>query len=235
MPSFGGRAPFPFRFGGGKPALERHLESVAKQIGTSYDTTNTNGVVWVRVQAVARVIWSLWESSERLSFQWDPPRMSDFLGRWEAILALAVSPSDSLATRRARVGVKIALAGYGNARATYDTCVAYLGSTFVGIITNTSGNALVYTPTGWPVGTNEPPGSVTPPDWYSTIAHIDIATTQPSTMNDGSYYQTVASVLPALDAILPAWVTFDIIRDGPHGAGFYLDEDHNLDNERFDV
>ena len=235
MPSFGGLTPFPVRFGGGKPALETHVKSMLAQLGTALDTTDTNGLVYVRAQAYARVVWALWEQNQRLANQWDPSRMTDFLGRWENILRLPVSPSDSLSVRRARVAVSFSRVGEGNWNAVYSACKAYLGSTFVGIITTPSGSANIYTPTGWPMGTNEPAGSATPPDWYSTVAHIDIATTQPSTMGDDEFYATRASVIPALDAILPAWVTFSIIRDGAHGAGFFLDEAHNLDNERLRV
>jgi hypothetical protein len=69
--------------------------------------------------------------------------------------------------------------------------------------------------------------------WSSGVAHLAILTQQPATMDDGEYYSTRASVLSELDAILPAWMTFDVLRDGVSGAGFILDDAHNLDNERF--
>jgi len=232
MPTFGSYSPFPLRFGGGRPPLEHRVKSILAQLGTAY-TKDATGLVWIRAMALGRVIWELWESNKRLANQWDPVRMTDFLGRWEKILALPVSPTDSLATRRARVGLTMARAGYADRSTLYATCLAYLGSSvFLSIVTTSSADANVWTPSGWPMGQHGSPGTI--PDWLSTVSHIDVLTTQPSGMSDAEYYSTRASVKPALDAILPAWATFDIVRDGPHGAGFYLDEQANLDNQRFD-
>jgi hypothetical protein len=233
VPSFGAFSPFPFRFGGGKPPLEHRVNSVLAQLGTTY-TKDTTGIVWLRAMAWARVFWDVWETNQRLANQWDPRRMTDFLGRWEKILALPVGPDDSLSVRRARVGVAKARAGYANAAAIFSTSLAYLGaSVFVGIITSSSSTAVVWTPSGWPMGSH--PVLPTDPDWYSTVAYVAVKVQKPSTMDDGEFYTKVGSVLPALDAILPSWVTFDWYREDISGAsGFFLDDTHNLDDEAFD-
>jgi hypothetical protein len=235
MPSWGGFAGvFPIRFGGAVPPLRHRFNAVIGQLGSFYNTNpQAQGLVWLRAMALARALNDVWESNKRLSYQWDPLRMTDFLGRWEAIFSLPVSPSDSMPVRRARVAIAMGRSGYARNSDIYSVCLAYLGpSVFIGISTQSSATALVYTPTGWPVGTNEPLGSVSPPDWYSTISHIDILTQTPASMNEADWRQLVGSVKPELDAILPSWVTFDIIRDGPNGNGFFCDDPHNLDFER---
>jgi len=238
--TFGGYAPFPRRFGGRATRVKTITASLQTQLGKKYDTTDTTGLVFIRLNAMAREIAAAWGQNQRLANQWDAKRMTDFLPRWEKILGLYASPGDSPTARRARVGVQLALVGESTSQVIHDTCVAYLGPVFVSVVTTPSTSANVWTPTGWPMGqhpiTITLPGGRTvfyPGDWYSTVAHIDILTVQPATMGDAEYYSTRASVKSALDSILPSWVTFDIVRDGPHGIGFYLDEPHNLDNERF--
>lgn len=231
MPANGGLSPGFERGGGGRPPLQSIVDSISAQLGTAYNTDDHTGIVYIRVQALARCIWAAWEQNQRLANQWDPLRMTDFLSRWEKIFAVPPSPGDTLTARRARVGVAMARVGEANGRAVYDVCKAFLGTCFVSIVTTPSTTANVWTPTGWPMGTH--PSGATDPTWYSSVAHIDVMATQPATMPDDEYYRTVASVKPALDIILPSWVTFDVLRDGAGGLGFFLDDPHNLDNERF--
>lgn len=235
-------SPFPRRYGGGKPALKTIVDSLGAQLGTAYDTTstttNTSGeppLVYIRMQAVGRALWAAWEQNQRMAYQWDAQRMTDFLPRWEKIFGLYPLSTDSLATRRARVGIAMARVGAAAGGDVYAVCLAYLGPLLVSIVTSSSGasGTVVWTPKGWPVGTNQ--AKPTDPDWYSTVSYIAIKVQQPSTMLSDEFYATCASVMVALDAILPAWVTFTWIRQDIHpGAGFYLDE-LNLDNEAFDT
>lgn len=229
--TFGGGRPFPRRWGGAPSLTQTITKSLQAQLAPKYAVHDTTGLVFIRLNAMARVLAGAWAQNERLANQWDPSRMTDFLPRWERIFGLVPAPTDSLTLRRARVGARMALAGFGVFSAVYVLCQALLGSVFVSIVHTPSSSAQVWTPTGWPMG-NHPvaPGD---PDFSSSVAHILILTQQPATMGDAEYYATRASVLPELDTILPAWVTVDVGRDGPSGAGFILDDPHNLDNERF--
>lgn len=231
MPQFGGLAPFPRRYGGAKTRTQTIVKSLQSQLAPKYDTADTSGLVWLRINAMARVIAGAWAQNARLANQWTPSKMSDFLSRWEKILALTPSPNDSLTVRRARVGVAMARVGEAMEQVVRDTCAVYLGDTFVGIANTSSASAVVWTPSTWPVGNH--PSGISDPDWSSSTMHVVILTKQPSTMSDAEFFATAASVKPALDAILPSWVTFDVARDGSHGAGFYLDEPKNLNWERF--
>jgi len=228
MPAFGGMTPFPLRCGGGVPSLQRIIESLASQLGTAYDTEDTDGVVYLELMAEARCIQAMWSQNARMANQWQARRMTDFLPRWEKIYGLPVFPSDSLVDRRARVGVAQARVGRADGPAVYDVCTTTLGDAFVEIVHTDSSGAVVWTPTGWPMGSH---GSI---NWYSSVAHIAVKVMQPTSMDDAEFYDRTGALMVALDGILPAWVTFDWFRVSSLGDGFFLDDEHNLDNEAFD-
>lgn len=73
-------------------------------------------------------------------------------------------------------------------------------------------------------------------DWSSSTAYILILVQQPDTMTDDEFYKIVGDIDGLLEDILPVWVTFNWGRANSLGeAGFILDDEHNLDNEFFDV
>ena len=207
------------------------LNSINAQFGTAYDTTPTS-TVWARNMALARCIDAVWSASQRFANQYDPTRMTDFLPRWEAILGLYPSATDSDRVRRQRVATSIARIG---TTTTYqylvDTLKALLGTgVFLSVVHTPSASAVVVTPTGWPMGSHADPNRT----WYSTVAYAAIQVQQPAGMDDGTFYQAASSIYPVLDAILPAWVTYSWFRNASTGVqNFILDDPHNLDNEAF--
>ncbi len=227
MPIHGGLTPCALRMGGGTPPLKRIIESLASQLGTAYDADDTDGIVYLELLAEARCIQAVWSQNQRMANQWQGPKMTDFLARWERIYRLPVFPSDTLPMRRARVAAAQARNGRADAPAIVALCQTLLNDAFVSIVNTPSSTAVVWTPTGWPMGSH---GS---PNWYSSVAHVAIETVQPASMTDSEYYDRKGAVVAALDAILPAWVTFSVFRDGVDGIGFFLDRVHNLDNDRF--
>ncbi len=72
-------------------------------------------------------------------------------------------------------------------------------------------NAVIWTPTSppWAVGNIDPLAEV---NFYSTIGHLAIEVDQPSTMDDGEFYNLVGQINPMLDTLLPGWVTWDWAR-----------------------
>lgn len=214
--------------GGGVPDAQRILESLASQLGTAYDAEDQDGIIYLELLAEARALAAVWSQNRRLANQWQGLRVTDFLERWEKIYRLPVFYSDTLPQRRERLAAAQARVGEADAPAVYAACSSVLGSAFVSIVHTASGVAVVWTPTGWPMGTH---GVI---NWYSTVAYLAIKVSQPSTMSDNEFYDRVGALSVTLDGILPAWVTFDWFREGPSGAGFYLDDEHNLDNESFD-
>ncbi len=237
--SFGGYAPYPRRFGGGKSRLQVIHESLNAQRGTALDTTNTNSIVWIENMALARAIDAGWSTNVRLGNQWDPTRVTDMLSRWERIMRLVVAPDATDVERRAaltkhweRFG---ALINIGRVSSQLQDL---LGDVFVSLDFIGASIAVIHVPDGtYPWGT-----VVAGAPWYSTVAHILVRTQVPTGYSEQDYLATVGKVFPLLDGILPAWVTFDVYRpgpisyavtDGPSAGGFYLDDPKNLNWEVF--
>ena len=239
MPLFGAFSPFPLRFGGGegssgKPRLQIVFESIAGQRGSAYDQT-LNSAVGVENLAIARAItFDLYDASERLANNFRPATMTadGLLPRWEAIFDQPSLPGDTEPVRRARIAAAWAKIGVPNAhQAVIDSLTQTLGPLFTGIIVyQTPGTATAY----WPGASN---ATATLP-WYSTIDHIDIQVRllpgyQISTgAPNGLFWNAVAAMVPLLDAMLPAWVTFDWFLQSSAGHNeFLLDDPSNLDTE----
>lgn len=66
----------------------------------------------------------------------------------------------------------------------------------------------------------------------STVGRVTVVATKPTWMSESEYFDRVQGVFAFLDAALPAWVTFDVVRDGTVVGQFRLDEDGNLDGQR---
>ena len=242
---FGGYHPYPRRFGGGRPPLKVLHESINAGRGTALDASNPDTIAWVEGMAYARAIYFAGVmTNERLSHQWDPARMTDMLSRWEAIYGLRPAPSDDDATRRAAVRAKMErflVASSIHARLV-TRLAADLGEVFSAIEYISTANAIITVPDA-----SYPWGSVVSGrPWSSSVAHILILLVKPAGYTEGEFYEAAGKVAPALDGIVPAWCTFDWYRapaagaavtvsGGPSQAGFYLDNDHNLDNSVFDV
>jgi len=117
-----------------------------------------------------------------------------------------------------------------------------LGDAFVGVEYISVSNAVVTVPDGtypWGMANASRP-------WSSTVARILVQITKPQGWSEDQFYEGAAKVGPIIDALAPAWVLYDWYRapvgyppiavsGGPQAAGFYLDADHNLDNNVFDV
>ncbi len=222
MPTFGGSSPFPLRFGGGKTRLQSIVDSLGVARGTAYDVSQPSNV-YAEDMAIARCVEALWSANARLANQWDPARMTDFLERWEAILEVPPAIGDSLRTRRQRVAGKLKAATGPTAQIVSDACAALLGSLFVQV---------EFTPLASSV--QQWPANGFPTSWYSTTCHIVIRVTQPSTVSNAQFAYAKGACYQMLDAILPAYVTFDISTAASSGSHlFLLDDVGNLDNETF--
>jgi len=241
---YGGHHPYPRRFGGGKPHLQVIHEALNAQRGTAFDPVALS-VVSLENMAIARAIcFDGWGTNQRLAQQWDPRRTTDMLPRWEKIFGIRPDPSASFADRREELTLRWQRFGALATHARIETELRErLGEYFVQVEYLSLGVASVYVP-----GAGYPWGTQLAGVWSSTVAHILVLTQKPEGASEGQFYDAVAQVYPILDAIVPAWVTFDWYRTpvgvygtpvdvpgGPSQAGFYLDQDHNLDNHVLDV
>jgi hypothetical protein len=210
---------------------ETILASLLDAHGTAYDA-DTGSTIYCELEAYAMAIASAWDTGRRLACQFDPLRMSDFLPRWEKIFGLRPRVEDSAVDRRRMVARKFVQIGQmPNASAITDLLNDILPSTFVGLVYTASGDAEVHVPLGATI-----PGGITAAagDWASSVAFLAIETDQPATMTDAEYRSEVGTTYAWLEDALPAWVEYGEFLDGAGGIGFFLDEERNLDGQRFD-
>jgi len=227
----GGFAPSPMKFGSSKNSVNEIFLNALNQADGNALTDDVDSFVYAENFAIARALTDIWSSNARMAYQWDPHRMTDFVPRWEKILGIFPLQSDTMTDRRNRIAGKLATFGKSPNRNNLDGLLTLIfADVYLGIVNTPSTDAIGSVPGGITV-----PGGVTLPDgdWTSTIAHIAIATQQPTSIKDADYYATKNEMVGFLNDFLPAWTTFAIFKDGPSGAGFFLDDPKNLDNERF--
>lgn len=242
---YGGYHPFPRRFGGGRPRLRVVHDALNAARGSALDADNSSTVVWVENMAYARAItFDGYGQNDRLALQWDPYRMTAFLSRWERIFK--IRPAPDATDRERRDALVRAFQRVLDADAIHDRLVNALrqevGDYFVDVEYISYANAVINVPDAtYPWGT---PNAAVP--WSSTTAHYLILLEKPANASEGDFYAAAGKVAPIADRIIPAWCTFDWYRapaagpavsvsGGPSRGGFYLDDEHNLDNNVFDV
>jgi hypothetical protein len=242
--SYGGYHPYPRRFGGGKPTLQTFHESLNAQRGTALDASNPSTTAWLEDLALMRaIVFDGWHTNQRLAHQWDPRRLTDMLERWEKLMKLRPAIGATDKARRDSILERFErFMGIANHAKLMKNLETALGDAFVGVEYISVANAVVTVPDGsYPWGT---PNASRP--WSSTVARILVQIAKPSGWTEDQFYEAAAKVGPVVDAIAPAWVLYDWYRapegylpiavpGGPQAAGFYLDAEHNLDNNVFDV
>lgn len=240
---------FPKRFGASNDSdTEAILNDLLSGLGSAFDT-EYGSITWIKMNAVARVLNDVFEQNKRLSYQWDPLRMSDFLPRWETIYGLNPLPTDTEVERREKVLAAVQTSGLmPTQQVVTDLLTSLLGPVFVGITNLTplgpSPTALTYVSGGAviPGGITIPDGAAIPPappviPWLSTISYVAIQVEQPSYMDNDTFYQTANQIYTFLDNLLPAWVAFGWFVNDPStpvtGPGGFILDTPNLDREAF--
>lgn len=242
---YGGYHPYPRRFGGGRPLLRLVHDSLASGRGSALDATNSSTVAWVETMAHARAIcFDGYGTSRRLAMQWDPARTTDMMGRWETIFGVPRAPGTTDYDRRQTLVRR--WRRFLDAPALHSRIVSRLtlevGEVFHAVEYISYANAVIHVPDlSYPWG-----DEATGLPWYSTTAHILVLLTKPDGYSEATFYEAASKVGPALDGVIPSWCTFDWYRapaagpsidvaGGPSAGGFYLDDEHNLDNSVFDA
>lgn len=228
----------------GRP-IEVIADGLSSQMGTAFDTSPTT-VVGQKVHASARCLASAWEQNRKLANQADPLRVTDFLSRWEAIFGIRPPYGATDSQRRNALAARWGMIGKRcDVTSVHDLLHTMLPNTFVGVVHTASPYAAAVVPVtviggtgGAPPGTNtiagaDPSAISEPGYWSGSCHHLAIQVAQPAWMSDADFYTEVGAVYNGtLRRFLPAWVTFSWFRDGHAVPGFYLDDPHNLDNER---
>lgn len=226
----------PMTFGAEKGSnLEILQESLIESHGTAFSEEH-DSLVWADSFAYAKAIEYLWSTARRFANQWNPDKMTDFLPRFERIYGLRPLKSDTLVQRRAKVKAKMQLMGRPpTMQVINDLLDAVLGDIYHVVVHTDASEAVTQIPGGATIAGG---ATITDGPWYSTISYLAIKLVQPSYMDDKTFYDRAAQLPQFLDDILPAWVTYAWFKDGTESGserpGFYLDEEKNLDNQRFD-
>lgn len=233
--------PYPRRLGGGRPRYIVILEGLLASREARGLSVETGSYGYARCVALAREIEATWSTSARLGQSRDPYRMDlSVLERWEKLLKLPRSRRDTERARRRRLANHESLIG----QATITSLVAAqaaitVGERFVAIEHIPLAGAVITVPdAGYPFG-----AVLAGAPWSSSVCRTLILCQKLAGDTEGSFYEAMGLLVAALDPIMPAWMTFDWYRtpesapiavtDGPSMAGFYLDDEHGLDNNVF--
>lgn len=235
--------PFPRRLGGGRPRYLAILEGLLSSMAAKGYSTEPSSIHYVRCMAAAREIAATWSTNARIGHCRDPWRMDiETLVRWEKMLKLPVTRADTVYSRRARLANHFTLVGLPTLTSLCEAQARLaVGSRFTAIehVPPASVNVTVPDAT-YPFGTVS-----TAAPWSSTACMMIVLCTKLDADTEGSFYEAMGRLTAALDPLMPSWMTFHWYRrpvstpiavaGGPSMAGFYLDDEHNLDNCVFDV
>lgn len=235
--------PYPRRLGGGKPRYITILEGLVASYEAKGYTVDPDSILFARCVAAAREIEASWSTSARLGHSRDPWRMSlETLERWERMLKLPRRRTDTEAVRRARLANNFSLVGLPAITSLLQAQAALtVGTRLVALEYIPIALARVTVPSAsYPIGIVVPRAP-----WSSTVCHVLFLCQKLAGDSESSFYEAMGQLTAAVDAILPAWMGFAWYREpvstpiavagGPTKAGFYLDDEHNLDNNIFDT
>jgi hypothetical protein len=244
MPMFGGKTPFPLRFGGGVPRLQRIIESLQVARGPMYSTSPTTAV-GVENNALARTLdRDNYGANERMANSFSPyttTAVTGMLPRWEAIFGITPNPSIPEPVRRATlIAAWQRIQGNNDAGGLSSIIASVLG---LPLAPGSLLVAIVYTdPTSggvswWPANPNPSPDPNAPTPWWSTVANVAIQVQQPSNYTEAQFLTAINQAMATLDGVLPAWVTFNWFTvDTTAGVkGWYFDSYENFMRDVFSV
>jgi hypothetical protein len=224
--AYGARYSYPRRYGGGKSTAQAIYETLNIALGTAFDTSD-GSTVTAETSADARAIAAVWSANARMANNRDPQRMTDMLGRWEAIFSIRPHVDDSDNTRRDRVELKFMALGGPLYATLEEICSFLLGDIYIGLekITLAEANA------NWPGGTPSKPDM-----WNSTIAKMLVRVVRPGQevgITRQEYFENLREMMMFLRDFISSWA---VVQWGCFNVGgtrgFKLDE-ANLDIETF--
>jgi hypothetical protein len=210
------------------------LDGLMAARGDAY-TSDPDSTLGVEQWAYAREIAAAWDDLTRIKNEQDPGKTQAWLPRWENIYGLRPDPQATALERRAALAGACATEGSAAIPSTLGDALRAAAPDLNPTIINTpSTTAVAHVQAGATV-----PGGITvaaePSDstvtWGSGISHVCVLLTQPAWMSRAEYDRQQATLDRLLDRVLPGTSTFATVKDGTHGAGFFLDEP-NLDQQR---
>lgn len=209
----------PLRCGNSNRAdLQQISASLLQQRGDAI-TTAPGSIIWIETQAHARAIYSIWAINQKMAYQFDPNKMSDFIHRWETIVGVSSLPTDDFQIRQQRIAAKFAIINkFPTTQAIHDLIAAALNVTFLVLINDPASAAYTQFPGGSAIVGGVQ--NVVNAPWLSKVHQILIETIHPPYMTDNQFYNTVNQIYNLLNAYLPSYDTFDWFWDSFSDDGY---------------
>ncbi len=211
--------------------VEVLLDSLKASMGSAFDPKE-GSIIWIYLEAIARVFDGVLKQNERLANQSNPDKMIESIPRWEAILGLTPSPNATAIERRAAIKYKFSLLASPTHQVISDLLKNILGEdVFVKIINISQSEANKAVPGGGVVPGGE---TLDNDDWHSTVSHIPILVKKPDNMEIQDLYTTVGLIFQYLPGLMSSWTTYSyIMYNSNDECGFILDEENNLNWQFF--
>jgi hypothetical protein len=204
-------APLPLRLGGASNERVRKIFDLLRaNMGSAFSSDEVTPAANVAEDiAAARLLaWADRFVDLRIN-QWDPHKTTVMIERWEAILGVVPTQTDTDFERRIRIAARL----LGRFSGTYSAILQIATESFapwaVAIHTNTAASAVAWWPGGSPI--SDPlwaSWGVT--SWYSTILNVCVEYKRPIAATDAEVETRRQACLASLDEHLPAYCTYNV-------------------------
>ncbi len=184
------------------PLIVEH-EAMLDALLPGYDVAE-NSPVYAETYAHALALTMIWRLNGRLRNQMVPLKMLETLTTWEKACRLRPTPTDAVQERRRRVAAKFRGIIGNTLGDIYDTMATLLGSRFLGLAAPTLADEVTY----WPGVNPGPPGY----EWTSNRAIVAVRL-QRSGLADGAWTVLLSRAADMLDAMIPAWMGYQLGTD----------------------
>ncbi len=216
---YGRYGQYPRTYGGGESILETEHLALLDALSPGWDVSEGTEI-WAECYAHAQILSFIWACNLRLKNQALPLRMLENLRTWEQCTALRPSPHDSDNTRRRALAAKLRGIAGNTLGDIIDVCSTSMGSNFVQIVPLAASSVQNFWPGGPALATGYsspgPPGY----EFSSNRCHITVEVNA-SGIALSVFRSKRASLIDALDLMLPAWMTFTV---GIDAGGFIVNQ-----------
>lgn len=196
----GATNPVPFILGGGESTVEQETHAILMSMEPALDP-DMGTANYAEAYGEAMAVSIIRAVNNRLENQSVPETMMENLTVWEEACAMHPTESDFDIDRRARLSAKLG-ASAGNAIGDITTaCAKILGANFVAIHITAPVDWIVY----WPGVNPGPPGL----EWSSNRARISVQSNSDG-ITQKQFDDKRSALVNQLDAMLPAWMNFQI-------------------------
>jgi len=196
MLGLGAYNPLPMTLGGGDSTLEVLHGALLERYAPGWDVTDES-IKNAEAYAEALCLDLVWACNARLSNQWKPEKLMEWLDDWEAATKTRPTFNENAVERRAAVAAKFRGATGNSITDIIDVCAAIAGDYLDEVVTCPTNAELNY----WPGVNPGPPGL----EWATNRFVLGIKLTVSDSPTGGSA-QLREKLYRALDNVVPAWM-----------------------------